>query len=328
MSAVIQPEKVLRELHELWDQLGREQTSSGGVLRACAMTLLVIAGDEADADQVRRTLGVLMHDHPSRAILLRVGTEPSGAAGDSPGKINEMSARVFAECWMPFSGNQQICAEGIEITAGAAQLTDAARLLVPLIVPDLPVVLWCRGTPTFSPRTFEPLFRLAGKVIFDSSFAAEPRAAIAAVQALHAGGLRVADLAWTRLTGWRELIANGCEDAVVAPGDVSSVKIQFGGAAPSAMVMYFTAWIEQALPSARVTAGPAPGEPGLRSVTLSGAGSEITISLTDFSSVEVRTAGRGCRSLLPPVSDDALMREELSILEGDSVFDRVLLRFK
>jgi glucose-6-phosphate dehydrogenase assembly protein OpcA len=328
MSTAIQPEKVLRELHELWDQLGREQTSSGGVLRACAMTLLVIAGDEADAEQVRRTLGVLMHDHPSRAILLRVAAGRSAATEESPGNVNEMSARVFAECWMPFSGNQQICAEGIEITAGAAQLTEAARLLVPLIVPDLPVVLWCRGAPTFTPVVFEPLFRLAGKVIFDSSSAADPRAAIAALQALHERGLRVADLAWTRLTGWREMIANGCQDAAVVPSEISSVRIQFGGAAPPAMVVYFTAWMEQALPSARVILEPVPGESGLRSVILSGSGSEITVALTDASSVEVRAGGRGCRSLLPPVSDDALMREELSILEGDSVFDKVLSRLK
>jgi len=93
-------------------------------------------------------------------------------------------------------------------------------------------------------------------------------------------------------------------------------------------VVYFTAWMEQALPSARVILEPVPGESGLRSVILSGSGSEITVALTDASSVEVRAGGRGCRSLLPPVSDDALMREELSILEGDSVFDKVLSRLK
>jgi hypothetical protein len=124
------------------------------------------------------------------------------------------------------------------------------------------------------------------------------------------------------------MIANGCQDAAVVPSEISSVRIQFGGAAPPAMVVYFTAWMEQALPSARVILEPVPGESGLRSVILSGSGSEITVALTDASSVEVRSGGRGCRSLLPPVSDDALMREELSILEGDSVFDRVLSRLE
>ena len=84
--------------------------SSGGVLRACAMTLIVLAEDEEDAEQVRQTIGVLMHDHPSRAIVLRA---LEGA---------DLNARVFAECWMPFGSNQQICSEGIEITADAENL--------------------------------------------------------------------------------------------------------------------------------------------------------------------------------------------------------------
>ena len=90
MTSAIQPDKILHELSELWDQLDQEQANSGGVLRACAMTLVVTADDEHDAENVRRTLGVLMHDHPSRAIVLtaRYGSETD--------------ARVFAECWKPF----------------------------------------------------------------------------------------------------------------------------------------------------------------------------------------------------------------------------------
>jgi len=73
---------------------------------------------------------VLMHSHPSRAIVLRA---VEGA---------ELDARVFAECWMPFGRNQQICSEGIEMSADAANLGEVGRLLVPLLVPDLPVVLF------------------------------------------------------------------------------------------------------------------------------------------------------------------------------------------
>ena len=42
------------------------------------------------------------------------------------------------------------------------------------------------------------------------------------------------------------------------------------------------------------------------------------------SCVEVRAGGKSAHSLLPPTSDDALMREELSILGTDPVFERVL----
>jgi hypothetical protein len=42
-GATIDPEKILRELRELWAQLAKDQGSAGGVLRACSMTLIVVA---------------------------------------------------------------------------------------------------------------------------------------------------------------------------------------------------------------------------------------------------------------------------------------------
>ena len=97
-----------------------------------------------------------MHGHPSRAIVL------------TPREGGEFSGRVFAECWMPFGGQQQICSEGIEITADSEQTDEVARLLVPLIAPDLPVVLWCRGPRAFLDRSLDPLFPLANKIIFNT----------------------------------------------------------------------------------------------------------------------------------------------------------------
>src|SRR2546425_1032011 len=105
------------------------------------MTLMVVAEhDDADAEAARKTIGVLMHGHPSRAIVV------------IPRDGGEFSARVFAECWMPFGGQQQICSEGIEIVADPEQTDEVARILVPLIAPDLPVMLWCRGPRAFLDR--------------------------------------------------------------------------------------------------------------------------------------------------------------------------------
>ena len=55
-----------------------------------------------------------------------------------------------------------------------------------------------------------------------------------------------------------------------------------------------------------------------------GKGVDCSVSLADGSSVNVRSENRSYLSLLPPVSSDALMREELSILGLDPVFDLVL----
>jgi glucose-6-phosphate dehydrogenase assembly protein OpcA len=312
-TASVDPEKILRDLRQLWSNLGREQETAGGVLRACAMTLLVAAQDHADAEQARRTMGVLMHAHPCRAVVLQA------TDGDTA-----LDARVFAECWMPFGANQQICAEGIEITTGTQPWVDVARFLVPLIVPDLPVVLWCRGNRWFSPGPFDPLFSLAGKIVFDSCGSADPLAAIAALRALrgrtHAG---IADLAWARLTGWRQVLANIFDDHITPGAAVSSVRIGHGGA-PDPGVLYFKTWVERCLPAAVVSLAESGAKAGLHSVALAGSGVEIEIIREETSAVEIRVGAQRCRALLPSASDETAMQEELSIPSADPVFDKVL----
>ncbi len=315
----VEPEKVLRDLRDLWTQLGSDQKESGGVLRACAMTLLVVTEGEDAAQQVRRILGGVMHAHPCRAIVLRL----------SPGAALE--ARVFAECWLSSGSQTQICAEGIELTVDATRLEEAAHLALPLIVPDLPVVLWLHGGIAFADTlTANPLLKLAQKVIVDSGGAADVDSGIAAIRALHSPVRRVADLAWTRLTGWRESVANAftCNRSLV----IASVQIRHAGAA-STSVLYFKRWIERAIPSAvvklePVTIEPAPGAQkggdALRAVILAGQGDAVTVELSGGGAIEVRVGEKHARTPLPSTSDEALMREELSIPDVDPVFEAVL----
>ena len=310
-TTTIHPEQIVRALSRQWAQLDQEQIDSGGVLRACAMTLIVTAKDATDAEQVRQTLGVLMHEHPARAVIL---TGHEGA---------DFDARVFAECWKPFGSNQQICAEGIEIVSGSSNFEDAAQLLVPLKVPDLPTVLWCRGTSAFYLRTFDTLFPLADKLIFDSSAVSGAAAALTFLRSLKSRGFQVADLHWTRLTGWREILAHLFDDEAMKPGDVSSARVTYGGPTPSTCTLYFASWIEQALPRAHVSLSSEVGEPGLRSVTFSNKDCGLSLR-KNRTCIEVSGCNRLYRSSLPPVDETSLMREELKFLGSDPVFDRVL----
>src|ERR1700730_17137710 len=138
--AAVQPERILKDLQQLWAQLAHDQAESGGVLRACAMTLVVAAEDAADAERVRQTAGVLMHNHPSRAVILRPGGD--GGSGPSDKSALVLDARIFAECWKPFGKAQQICSEGIEISAGQKGIYDVAKFIGRVRVPDLPEGLW------------------------------------------------------------------------------------------------------------------------------------------------------------------------------------------
>ncbi len=317
VAAAIDPEKVLRDLRGLWAQLAKDQGGAGGVLRACSMTLMVVAepDDAADAESARKTIGQLMHGHPSRAIVL------------IPSEGGELSGQVFAECWMPFGGQQQICSEGIEITADSEQTDEVARVLVPLIAPDLPVVLWCRGPRAFLDRSLDPLFPLANKIIFNTRAVRHPASAFEFLRRMQKGGRRVADLAWTRLTGWREAVAHLMDAAPpewLVDARSGAVRLEHGGARPGTRSLYFARWIERALPGIDITLAPVAGDAGLHSVVFTGGNLEMSIRRTEASSLEVRSGARSYSSLLPPDSEECLMREELSILGRDPAFERVL----
>ncbi len=311
MLAAIQPGKILNELNQQWDVLDQEQASAGGVLRACAMTLVVTASDDSDAGHIRQMLGMLVHEHPSRAVILKIQDDA------------QFQARVFAECWKPFGSTQQICSEGVEILSDSARLEEAAQLLVPLKVPDLPAVLWCRGPAAFQLRAYDVLFPLADKLIFDSSTVSHAAAALSFLRSLRARGFHVADLHWTRLTGWREILAHLFDDGPLRPQDVLHARLTYGGSTPSTCALYFASWIEESLPRAHVSLVSEPGERALRGVALGNASCELSL-VREGSAVQVTGCGRHYRATLPPMDDQSLMREELKFLGHDPVYERVL----
>lgn len=310
MTAALHPERILRQLNEQWEQLGKQQAGSGGVLRACAMTLIVVARDEADAGRARETVALLMHEHPSRAIIIRGRGEEA------------LDARVFAECWRPMGRAQQICSEGIEILPGPGGMEEVARFLVPLRAPDLPVVVWLRGSGPDGAQGAAALFPLAGKLLFDTSTEPDADGALRALRRLHAHGYRVADLHWTRLTGWREGIAHLFDDGARADR-IRSVRVTYGGGSVTTCARYMEAWLRSSLPLARVGIAPEPAEPGLHSVVLTGSEGGFSITRQGHM-LEVVAPGRRYSTALPPSDEAALMREELSILGPDPVYERVL----
>lgn len=309
-ATLVDPEKILKDLRSLWLDLGRETDVAGGVLRACGMTLVVATEATADMEELRHLIGVLMHNHPARAIVLKL----DGRAG--------LNATVFSQCWMPFGKHQQICAEGVEITAGLPELPQVAQLLLPLIVSDLPAILWCRGPRIFSDHAFAPLLPLVQKIIVDSTTVSDPYAAVTAVRNLRKQGRLVADLSWTKLTGLRELIASLFDEGTAS--NIQSVRIFYGGDAPTVSALYFTSWMERALPDARVTLERrGEGTRSIRSLVLNG-DCEVTLTRPDKATMEVHCRGVVRRSSLVLVSEETLMNEELSILGPDPVFDKVL----
>jgi glucose-6-phosphate dehydrogenase assembly protein OpcA len=301
-SGTIDPERILRELSNLWVDLAKEKDGDAGVLRACSMTLIAAVDEEDDPGHIGETIAMLMREHPSRAIVVRVRDTTEFY----------LSAQVLAQCWMPFGDQRQICCEQVEITSSLASLGDLPAVLLPLMVADLPVVLWSRSQPGM-----KALAGIADKVILDSEKAGD----IAGVLEF-AKQHRVGDLAWVRLTRWRELIAQIFENkCYLAELDgLTRTRITYTGEQPKPSAFYLAAWLERSETvwehgeEDAVALETAAGEVHTRIRRSGGDGVELTVHEQITNAV------------FPASTDYTLLREELSIAVRDAVFEAVLPR--
>jgi glucose-6-phosphate dehydrogenase assembly protein OpcA len=252
------------------------------------MTLVVLAEESDDAGALGETIAALMPEHPARTIVIRL----CGAGRRS------LAARVFAQCWKPFGQRRQICCEQIEITASDAALADLPSVVLPLAAPDLPVMVWCRSARLAEMPEFREIAATARKVVLDSEGFADGRAALRSLAGGQRGGTLLADLAWTRLTRWREAVARAFEHRDAA--GTSSVRVVSGGVA----AWYMGAWIVDALADAGVRA-------------------ELAVAAGEPARVELAGV-RVARPEASPRGDYLAMREELGIVRSDPVFERAL----
>jgi glucose-6-phosphate dehydrogenase assembly protein OpcA len=324
-AGTIAPERILHDMADLWVSLGKQGEGDTGVLRACSMTLVVAAEESDDAQAIGETLAALMPEHPSRAIVIRFRS----------GDRRELAARVFSQCWTPFGHRRQICCEQIEITASDASLPDLAPVVLPLTVPDLPVILWCRSPRLFHLPAFAQLAAIAEKTVLDSAVFTDAAAALKDMAAVAAAGGLLADLSWTRLTRWRELIAQIFENRAQLANLplVSDILISYRAAATPATAYYLAAWLLDGLDKIgahpRIGFHSDGGEPAWRLSRIELRAPDrpdaiASIALAEGAAAEVKTGGLVSKAPLPALTDYALMREELSIPGRDPAFERAL----
>jgi len=317
--ATISAEKLLKELAETWITLGKESVdkSSTGVLRACALNLLVcIEGD----DDVGETIAQIMHEYPSRVIVLRV----------KPGSA--MSGRALAQCWMPFGRRQQICCEQIEIVTPPETIAETDPVIRGVFAGDLPIVFWvCSDGLLQDPGFRDQLLPMAHKVIVDSRYSADPEALLRDLQRLAHRGVRIGDLSWTRVTRWRETVSQLFDNPTVrlSTGIINELELRYTTAQVPPAARYLAAWMEGCLSRTLRKSLRATGESRewqIDSLTLRGTGFEAVIERRDASTVDVRFQNQTIALAFPRVTAAGLLLEELGILGPDPAFDRTLGR--
>jgi glucose-6-phosphate dehydrogenase assembly protein OpcA len=190
-----------RGLAELWRTAPDDSTVAGPVTRACMSNLIIWSEKPANAAGIARDVATILERHPARVLLLLPN------AGDL---TTDVEAYVSAQCHLGDSG-RQVCSESITVSARPGATRRLPSVARPLLIGDLPTVLWWTGVdpPPYADAAFEDLAAMATRVIYDSREWNQPASSLAATAAWAAkqGTMRTADLAWRRLEPWRRLVA-------------------------------------------------------------------------------------------------------------------------
>jgi glucose-6-phosphate dehydrogenase assembly protein OpcA len=238
-----------RELNDLWKQLAEnaDGEKQQAVTRTCVLNLIVVTGGGRAAEHATEIVARLTGRHPNRAFVI-------SAAPNA--RKDVLDAWVQTHCQIPSPGRPQVCGEQITIEARGAAVDRVAGTLLPLLVPDVPVMLWWpRGEPAGDPR-FLKFADSVDRVIVDSATFAAPEAGLARMAALldHDGGpsgagTTISDLSWSRLTPWRELAAQFFDAPALVPhlAEITGVTVDYaaraGAAADRSQALLLVGWL-------------------------------------------------------------------------------------
>jgi glucose-6-phosphate dehydrogenase assembly protein OpcA len=205
-SKAISPNAIGRKLAEMWAEVASERRSGNRLARAVAesasmrtqtVNLIVVTDDGADHDEIAHLVTHLPDITPSRVVLL--------AANRTNKDALEIGLDIEERPNKPPHAPTRI--EVISVRGRGERLASVAN---PLLVPELPDFVWCT-TPDFANDVvLSELADQADRIVVDSSHTPDPSNALNyLVKLIDEGGseLRVSDMAWTRLSSWRQMIA-------------------------------------------------------------------------------------------------------------------------
>lgn len=190
----------VREIEDALTQLWMtSQTGGRSSMQAYILNLIIFAGSATNASDAQKIAARVGQMHPSRTIILH--TEDGGAS--------RLRAWISAQCEysgaMERSGSEQIMLE-----AAGDGIRQLPGTVIPLLVPEVPVVLWWSGDGLFNHPIFPALMDASDQLVIDSSVFSDSVQMLARLHALGSEeypGVAFRDLAWARLTPWRELTA-------------------------------------------------------------------------------------------------------------------------
>ena len=274
-----------------------------GAMALGRVLTLVIVVDEAHAEGAVAAANDASRQHPCRIVAIVLGNRRGITRLD--GQI-----RVGGDAG----------ASEIVVLRLYGPLTDHARSVVtPLLLPDSPVVAWW---PERGPKdaSADPVGAIAQRRITDSAEDPRPSTALKRRARTYAPG--DTDLAWTRITLWRGLLAAALDLPPYEPVDGATVT----GGSDSPSTDLLAAWLAVTLDCPVTRARARPGS-GLVSVRLERSSGDVDLVRPDGHTATLSQPRQPARriSLARRELADCLA-DELRRLDPDEVYRETLLR--
>src|SRR5579875_3393829 len=280
------------------DALTRSREAAGGPTTGVVLNLIIVTDESAHYDAVRAATQA-GREHPCRVL---------GVIARNPGDRSRLDAEIRTGEGAP--------GQTVLLRLYGQTGAHADSVVMPLLVPDTPVVTWWPGPGPAAPSR-DPLGALAQRRVTDAAAARHPARALAALAASYQPG--DTDLAWTRATTWRSLLAATLDQP---HGSVTGGLVAAEPGNPSADLL--TAWLSGRLgaPFRRDDSG-GPGITEARFLTSDG---DISVTRPDGRVATLSRPGQPERRVALHRRDIAeLLAEELRQQGPDEGYSAALL---
>jgi glucose-6-phosphate dehydrogenase assembly protein OpcA len=276
--------------------------AEGGAVALGRVLTLVVKSPLHCAETAIEAANDASREHPMRVIVLVA--DPGG------------EARLDAQIRV---GGAAGASEVVVLQAYGPAATNVAGRLTGLLQPPAPGVAWGPDEAPEHPGT-TALGRIAQRRITDTSAAPNPPSRLRRLDASYTPG--DTDLAWTRLTRWREQLAAVLDQPPYEP--VTAVEVRGASSSPSTVLL--AAWLGLALdiPVAWHAEDPAEWDHGIHAVRLARPGGDIVLARRTESTAVLTQPGQPDHELdLPRRSLRECIAEELRRLDPDVLYGRL-----
>lgn len=274
---------------------------TGGAVALGRVLTLVIVTDELHAEEAIDAANRASREHPCRVVVIATANR-RGA--------DRMDAQIRV-------GGDAGASEVIVLRLYGKLAAHGDSVVTPLLLADSPIVAWWPEGAPASPSQ-DPIGAMAQRRITDAAESRSPRREIERRREHYAPG--DTDLAWTRTTRWRGLLAAALDQPPYEP----VTKVTVTGASDSPSTDLLAGWLSHNLRCPAVRARM-PAGTGIFGVRLQRASGPIDLVRADGSVATLSQPGQPDRRIsLPRRSLTECLTEELRRLDPDEVYATVL----